>query len=249
MIERISKLPVYSKLLDVREKRKQDYLQQAEKLYPGMKSITNDEYRAIRKEFENGDKTALKRLADKSIKCVIDSVAYLYAKYDIEPIVPFEDGLSVSFMKFCSSVLKFDRLPKYRAEFETMTTNYYIFNILLTHYANEKLIKDRVVCLEESELIKEIDKKIACVISTYKEDKEHFEIQLTKVLKKLTSREVEILKAKYGLGNGEEKTFDQVSEDFNLSRTRVDQILTSALKKLRKSNNKKHLVDIGDLNL
>jgi HJR/Mrr/RecB family endonuclease/DNA-binding CsgD family transcriptional regulator len=57
--------------------------------------------------------------------------------------------------------------------------------------------------------------------------------QTRKVLKRLTPREELVLKMRYGVGDGTEHTLEEVARSFNVSRERIRQIESSALRKLR----------------
>jgi RNA polymerase primary sigma factor len=57
--------------------------------------------------------------------------------------------------------------------------------------------------------------------------------QIEDALKKLTERETKILKMRFGLNNGKEHTLEEVGEQFNVTRERIRQIESRALKKLQ----------------
>lgn len=57
--------------------------------------------------------------------------------------------------------------------------------------------------------------------------------QIEDALKKLTERETKILKMRFGLNNGKEHTLEEVGERFNVTRERIRQIESRALKKLQ----------------
>jgi RNA polymerase primary sigma factor len=57
--------------------------------------------------------------------------------------------------------------------------------------------------------------------------------KIEQVLKTLTYREREIIKLRYGLGDGYTYTLEEVGRIFKVTRERVRQIETRAIKKLR----------------
>jgi RNA polymerase primary sigma factor len=57
--------------------------------------------------------------------------------------------------------------------------------------------------------------------------------QTRKVLKTLTPREELVLKMRFGVGNGSEHTLEEVGREFNVTRERIRQIESKALRKLR----------------
>ncbi len=59
--------------------------------------------------------------------------------------------------------------------------------------------------------------------------------KIEEALKKLTERETLILKMRFGLGGGREHTLEEVGQQFQVTRERVRQIESNALRKLRNS--------------
>jgi RNA polymerase primary sigma factor len=57
---------------------------------------------------------------------------------------------------------------------------------------------------------------------------------LQEMVKKLDPREATILRYRFGLDGGSEKTLEEVGKKFGVTRERVRQIQNIALKKLRK---------------
>ena len=54
------------------------------------------------------------------------------------------------------------------------------------------------------------------------------------MVKKLDDREATILRYRFGLDGGNERTLEEVGEKFNVTRERVRQIQNIALRKMRK---------------
>ena len=71
--------------------------------------------------------------------------------------------------------------------------------------------------------------------------------QLDEVLNSLTDRERKVLDLRYGLTDGEEKTLEEVGQEFNVTRERVRQIEAKALRKLRHPSRSRKLRDYIDL--
>ena len=57
---------------------------------------------------------------------------------------------------------------------------------------------------------------------------------LEEMVRKLDAREATILRYRFGLDGGTEKTLEEVGEKFGVTRERVRQIQNIALRKLRK---------------
>jgi RNA polymerase primary sigma factor len=57
--------------------------------------------------------------------------------------------------------------------------------------------------------------------------------QTSKVLKTLSPREEKVLKMRFGVGEGSEHTLEEVGQSFAVTRERIRQIESKALRKLR----------------
>lgn len=102
-------------------------------------------------------------------------------------------------------------------------------------YINEQ--GDKVLIPEELIVEDEIDNQIAVIM---------MKEQLAEVLEILTEREQNVLKMRYGLIDGEEKTLEDVGREFGITRERVRQIETKALNKLRHPSIVRKLKDYID---
>jgi RNA polymerase primary sigma factor len=67
--------------------------------------------------------------------------------------------------------------------------------------------------------------------------------QLNEVLATLTEREQEVLRLRFGLDDGRQRTLEEVGQQFNVTRERIRQIEAKALRKLRHPNRSKRLKD------
>ena len=67
--------------------------------------------------------------------------------------------------------------------------------------------------------------------------------QLVDVLKTLTPREETVLRMRFGLEDGQPKTLEEVGKEFNVTRERIRQIESKALRKLRHPSRSKKLKD------
>ena len=67
--------------------------------------------------------------------------------------------------------------------------------------------------------------------------------QLDEVLSTLTDREQEVLRLRFGLDDGRQRTLEEVGQMFNVTRERIRQIEAKALRKLRHPNRSKRLKD------
>lgn len=67
--------------------------------------------------------------------------------------------------------------------------------------------------------------------------------QLLSVLDSLTDREKKVLKLRFGLDDGRQRTLEEVGHEFNVTRERIRQIEAKALRKLRHPSRSKKLKD------
>jgi RNA polymerase primary sigma factor len=65
--------------------------------------------------------------------------------------------------------------------------------------------------------------------------------QTSRVLRTLTPREEQVLKMRFGVGDGSEHTLEEVGRSFNVTRERIRQIESKALRKLRHPSRSKRL--------
>ncbi len=70
--------------------------------------------------------------------------------------------------------------------------------------------------------------------------------QLTEVLDTLTPREEKVLRLRFGLDDGRQRTLEEVGKEFNVTRERIRQIEAKALRKLRHPSRSKKLRDYLD---
>ena len=70
--------------------------------------------------------------------------------------------------------------------------------------------------------------------------------QLMSVLSTLTPREEMVLKLRFGLEDGRQRTLEEVGKEFKVTRERIRQIEAKALRKLRHPSRSKKLKDFLD---
>ena len=67
--------------------------------------------------------------------------------------------------------------------------------------------------------------------------------QLNEVLRTLTPREEQVIRLRFGLEDGRQRTLEEVGQHFNITRERIRQIEAKALRKLGRSSRSKKLRD------
>ena len=70
--------------------------------------------------------------------------------------------------------------------------------------------------------------------------------QLGDVLSTLTPREAKVLRLRFGLEDGRQRTLEEVGKEFDVTRERIRQIEAKALRKLRHPSRSKKLKDFLD---
>ena len=69
---------------------------------------------------------------------------------------------------------------------------------------------------------------------------------LSDVLHMLTPREEQVIRMRYGLDDGQQRTLEEVGKAFTVTRERIRQIEVKALRKIKRPNMSKNLVDYMD---
>ena len=92
--------------------------------------------------------------------------------------------------------------------------------------------------IEDRQVISPID---AVIVANLNE-------QARKTLKTLTPREEQVLRMRFGVGDGSEHTLEEVGKSFNVTRERIRQIESKALRKLRHPSRAKKLRPFVDVN-
>ena len=85
--------------------------------------------------------------------------------------------------------------------------------------------------IEDRQVISPID---AVIVANLKD-------QTRRTLKTLTPREEQVLRMRFGVGDGSEHTLEEVGKSFNVTRERIRQIESKALRKLRHPSRSKKL--------
>ncbi|MDR0328163.1 MAG: sigma-70 family RNA polymerase sigma factor, partial [Planctomycetaceae bacterium] len=75
---------------------------------------------------------------------------------------------------------------------------------------------------------------------------ETLRVQIARVLKTLSYREREIIKLRYGLGDGYSYTLEEVGHIFKVTRERIRQIEAKAVRKLQHPGRSQNLVGFLD---
>ena len=227
------KLPIYSLNEEIKEERKQKYFKTLKKMFPKAKGLTDELYAEIKLELENNNKDILILLMENSVYHVLDAVADIYAKYDIEEVVSLDEGISNVLCHYNEKLNRFETLPRLPIEYTYSTIHYYTYLILARSYNKEIVKKGEEDILSPQEMIKKIDEQKQDNSLTQMPYELGFIQDLKRVTKKLLPREKELLIKRYGIETGKERTIQDLADEYGLTKGRVDQIIQNALKKLR----------------
>ena len=93
--------------------------------------------------------------------------------------------------------------------------------------------------IEDRQVISPID---AVIVANLRE-------QTRRTLKSLTPREEQVLRMRFGVGDGAEHTLEEVGKSFNVTRERIRQIESKALRKLRHPSRAKRLRPFVDVSV
>ncbi len=93
--------------------------------------------------------------------------------------------------------------------------------------------------IEDRQVVSPID---AVILANLKD-------QTRRTLKTLTPREEQVLRMRFGVGDGSEHTLEEVGKSFNVTRERIRQIESKALRKLRHPSRAKKLRPFVDVNI
>ena len=73
------------------------------------------------------------------------------------------------------------------------------------------------------------------------EDDDTLEALTNRLLNTLTPREEKVLRARYGLFDGRERTLEEIGQDFGVTRERIRQIQAKALRKLNHPSRRRRI--------
>jgi RNA polymerase primary sigma factor len=69
---------------------------------------------------------------------------------------------------------------------------------------------------------------------------------IRELLATLTPREEKVVRMRFGIGNGIDRTLEQVGQEFHVTRERIRQIEAKALSKLRHPSRLKRLIQFSE---
>ena len=226
-------MPIFTNDKFLRNERAKKYVEIGNNLYRGTKDLTKETYNQICEEFKNKNENAITMLVEHSIRLIIDLAAKVYAKYDIEDLISFDEAISWTLDKFNFTLKNFETLLSSYVMYSS-TVSYLVYkiisrryDILLKRYLNE-------TCMKNEDLIWKLDHVNSENYSYADLNCEEFRKRFDKVVKKLPAIQSKSLKMKFGYDTWVELTYDQVAEKLNTSRTNIQLAVVRALRNIRK---------------
>lgn len=232
---------IYSDSKTIINERKKKFFMEGMEIYNNPKPLSPEDYAKMRTEFNNGNKEVLADLFYSSLAHIIGVTSSIYAKYDIEDVFSFEECLSLVLEKMNKPLKSFRTLPASFKVFVNSTLNYYIFMIINLAYKTESLKVNNETLMQMSDLIWAVDKQESVSLADTELLKEDFNKRLDKIFSLLTSKEVVVIKMRYGLEDGIERKYEEISKVLGVSRARAEQIHKTVMRKIGAEKYTKHL--------
>lgn len=137
-------------------------------------------------------------------------------------------------------------------------TNEEVAQHMENRFSTEKIQEILNYCVDPISLEKPVGEEDDSHISDFIEDKENLsptsyadqvflKKELDKRLDELTDKEERVIRLRYGLKDGTYYTLEEVGKEFDVTRERIRQIESKALKKLRNPNKVKTLLEYKEL--
>lgn len=241
-------LPIFTECKLLRELREKKYMEEGMSLYPNVQEGTVQEYEELKEAFINNDSTAMSRLMELSIFAVIESVAKIYAKYDLDEVLPYSEAVSCSLDRFYKYSFNFKSLPNNYCSFKTSLISYYVFKFVRRQYKLEFARINTTSVQKKENVIWQIDHNESEEFNGKHIILSEVRKSLNKVFdQKLTKNQLNALSLRYGLNDDIQRSFTEVANELNLSRARAKDLVDRALKNIRK--NQKKLNVYSDCNL
>ena len=202
----------------------------------------------LKKEFDNGNKDAIRQLLNESAMNVIVSTASVYAKYDVEKYVSFEEGLSFTFEHLLDYHLNYEFLPTSRVLYLSNIIQVNSYKLVNRAYQSNKL-RSREQSMTNQDLAWVLDKQEADIISMENLNMEDLKPKLDQMMSNLSLKEQRVLNLILGYETGEKVTFEEAGEILNLSKSFVFEIYRRALEKLKNPKVLKNIREYSNTNL
>lgn len=244
------KMPICTLDEKLRSERKQKYLLELTKYYPALHKLTEEHYFNIKRELEQNNNTEiLSTLMGESLYFVLESIADIYAKYDIEDVISIEEGLSHATCVFNERLSRFKTLPMRLSEFKHSTISYIVYLEISRKYNQELERINQIDLMIQHDLTNLIDQEQFETISKFEIMKDEFILVLKKSCAELTIREKEMLSMRLGFKTGQVMTFQEIADEYGFTKGRAHEIIVNAIRKIRENKSTKSLREYSSMNM
>lgn len=243
------KLPIYTTNKDIIEERQNKFLNILNIGYAKAERLTPQQYEAIKILFEHDKNSALEILIEKSVGLIVDAVSYLYAKHDIEKLVPIEDALQECILHINKKVKDFNILPHFYAEYAKSYISYMSYVRLHRMCDIQQAVSSKVDLHSNNDLTYIINKEKNEKFDHKQILLKDFRKALSKAERELSEQEKMIISLRFGLETGEELQCKDIAIILGLSRARINDALVKALRKLRKEDSVKYTRDYAKIDM
>ena len=176
----------------------------------------------------------MSKLFEYSIWHINASLAAIYARYNVEQYVDYEECLSFVLEKLNVYITRFTAFPDYYTTYANSTLNRYVYKLVVKKYNAAIKEQERCSYMPTKSLEWEQDKLAHEDFPMEDFTREEINKRLQKILNKLNARQIQIIKMRFGLDGYTEMTLQEIADKLGLSKSRIDHLMSAAFKKLRK---------------
>lgn len=216
----------------IREVRRREFSKIAKEHYKVLEGISTEEYKQLRDDFNSGIDN-INELLEKSVSLIVSSVIDFYTRYEIEDLLPFEDGVSLALEFTLEDIQRFDHMPSSLSHYNR-SIDYHVFGVLCRKYerALRHTSTHNIMPREDVEDI--VDNQFYYEITNQNISREEVKNILAKLFNDLTASEAKFLIARYGLLNDKQLTFEEAGAKYGVTKQRAEDIVKRGLKRIRK---------------
>lgn len=213
--------------------RIQSYLNIGIKIYPEAKFITNETYKKIKSDFENGDETAMLKLFEESMGDIILATAKIYANYEIGDYIPFEDGLSHTLENMLKQFSGYKYLKNTSKSYFVQRVIDFSVYMILARMCDNLLNNSQFVPMRPEDVIWYADKQDYDDSFLKTLDLECRRLYLEEIMTKLNKREQLALRIRFGFETGKHEPLTLVAKRIGITQQGASHLVAKAIEKLQ----------------
>ena len=228
-------LPIYTNDMMIRNSRKKIFIEKGEQLYPNAPQLKEQEYQDIKQHLESGDSDISARLMEFSIKPIIVSLSSIYARYDLEDILSYEEALSYCLEKFNKKLNIFTSLPENINVYRSSIINLHVYKYASRRYSQVYLEKKSEVTMPKESVVWQQDHDNYDEINIDELNKDYVRNLVEKAGEYLTAQQKRAVMLRFGFETGEPMNCAQIGRICNVTRGRARDLVLTALEKLKRT--------------